>query len=136
MQDEKNIIAAICKYVDSQMALKPMVFHNVETDTPGPINVNHFELFIMFAKPSNFTLSGSSKLQGIVQVNVKTKAGAGDIEATTLAGYVQIAFARFTTLTEGSNTVRFDERGTIAESMVKGDWAVTPCSFSFHSFVK
>lgn len=90
----------------------------------------HVRVSILPAETDSFTLAGSVKRQGIIQVTIFIQQGLGDIVSRQHADAIIQLFPRGLDM----SGVRIHRQGWASPGFIDGAWWVTPVSIPYHLF--
>lgn len=106
----------------------PIYYDNVDSDVPTS---THLRPFVLPATTDTIGTNDLGKEQGLLQVNVYTLKGSGQLDGVVIAEAMIAIFPRSLALTG----VRIDEYGSIGPSLLVDSWQVTPVSFPYYSLI-
>jgi len=105
----------------------PVRYPNVQY---GEQTEAHCRASVLPAETDSFTLAGSVKRQGIIQVSIYMQQGIGDIIPRQYADTVIQLFPRGLDMAG----VRVHRQGWASPGFIDGAWWVTPVTIPYHLF--
>jgi hypothetical protein len=105
-----------------------VVIHGM--NAPGPLPTSSFiSPKVLPATTAALALATTNQERGLLQVNIYTKKGSGELEAAAIAKAVIDGFPRNLQLTG----VRIDEQGYPSASFFDGSWMITPVTIPYQN---